>query len=272
MPNIVDLSKASPSQAPQAAQAKPTPAKPSAPPSEATPAPQVQDPFFLYKKECRLAWIKYLGLLGKVRLQDGPDGLPYFIGMPPEYSTFRIQPTAMKNMQQKALSDIRNLPIGIENVLDTLRKRPVHSHIAFHAIHQKLALNLCKDDRECLNHWEAMGSRNAMVLLGTTNPTDKAIIPAMNRMVGIRTLEEDPASFPGYVLPMASFERAVWNGEKAKTEAQRRQCAEMALRSLRKFMDCEKNESVVEKMNGFLRHFEALAAAEKLEQGDQSGK
>ncbi|KAJ4263073.1 hypothetical protein NW762_006690 [Fusarium torreyae] len=258
MSSIVDLSKASPQQTPQG---NPTQAKPPGQLSESTPAqPQAQDPFFLYKKECRLAWIKYLGLLGQVKLRDGPDGLPYFIGMPPEYSTFRIQPAAMKTMQQKALSDIRNSPIGIENVLDVLRKRP--------------ALNLYKEDRECLGHWESMGSRNGMILLGTTNAAEpapantrlpKAIMPAMNRMVGIRTLEEDPASFPGYVLPMASFERAVWNGEKAKTEAQRRQYADMALRSLRKFLDCQKNEVITEKINEFLRHFEALAAAEQLE-------
>ncbi|KAJ9427509.1 hypothetical protein QL093DRAFT_1210912 [Fusarium oxysporum] len=45
----------------------------------------------------------------------------------------------------------------------------------------------------------------------------------MNRLVGIRTQEDDPPSCPGYVLPMASFERAVMNAEKAKDEIQRRQ-------------------------------------------------
>jgi hypothetical protein len=90
-----------------------------------------------------------------------------------------------------------------------------------------------------------------------------AILPVMNRLVGIRSSEEDPASFPGYVPAMASFERATRNGEKAKTLAQRRQWAEMALRALRKFMDSQKNEVIIERMMQFRRHYETLAAAEK---------
>ncbi|EWG47341.1 hypothetical protein FVEG_16118 [Fusarium verticillioides 7600] len=41
-----------------------------------------QSAYFLYKKECRLAWIKYLGLLGRVKLREGLDGLPFFTGCP----------------------------------------------------------------------------------------------------------------------------------------------------------------------------------------------
>jgi hypothetical protein len=82
----------------------------------------------------------------------------------------------------------------------------------------------------------------------------------MNRLVGIRTQEEDPPSFPGYVLPMVSFERAVWKGDKATNEIERRQCADMALRSLRKFMDAQKNEAIIGKMVELQKHYEALAA------------
>ncbi|KAF5027646.1 hypothetical protein F66182_242 [Fusarium sp. NRRL 66182] len=286
------------------------------PPKESIQAPENQPPanaaeinredaFFVYKKECRIAWIKYLGLLGRVKLRDGPDGLPYFIGMPPEYSTFRIHVPALEGIQKMVLGNPKNSLISLENVLSVLRKRPVHTHIAWHAVQQKLAhasvapattvileslkwaINLYREDRNHLNHWESMGSRNSLILLNTTttttiatkataaqpspgkNQVPKAILPVMNRMVGIRTLEEDPASCPGYILPMASFERAVWNAEKAKTEDQKRQYAETALRSLRRFMDSHKNEPVLEKLTEYLEHFEALAAVEK---ADQSGK
>ncbi|KAF9773266.1 hypothetical protein IL306_008963 [Fusarium sp. DS 682] len=108
-----------------------------------TPTPpqtqaQEQDPYFLYKKECRLAWIKYLGLLDKVRLRQGPDKLPIFHGMPPEYSTFRLDADAMAAIQKKALSNPRNSLICVDQVLTTLRNRPQHTHIAWHAIQQKL--------------------------------------------------------------------------------------------------------------------------------------
>lgn len=85
----------------------------------------------------------------------------------------------------------------------------------------------------------------------------------MNRLVGIRTLEEDPASFPSYVPAMASFERAIWKGQKAEDLTQRRQWGRMALRALRKFMDSQKNEEIIERMMQFRRHYEALVAAEK---------
>ncbi|EWG47340.1 hypothetical protein FVEG_16117 [Fusarium verticillioides 7600] len=88
----------------------------------------------------------------------------------------------------------------------------------------------------------------------------KEIQPPMFRLVGIQTNEEDPASCPGYVLSIASFERSVWKGEKASNEIERRQCADMALRSLQKFMDSQKNEEVINKMIEFQKHYQALAA------------
>ncbi|KAM0354246.1 hypothetical protein ACHAPU_001290 [Fusarium lateritium] len=85
----------------------------------------------------------------------------------------------------------------------------------------------------------------------------------MNRLVGIRNVEEDPASLPGYVPAMASFEKALWKSEKAKTDAQRRQCADIALRSLRKFMDSHQNGAIIERMMEYHRHYEALVAIEQ---------
>ncbi|KAF5237686.1 hypothetical protein FANTH_10713 [Fusarium anthophilum] len=121
-------------------------------------------------------------------------------------------------------------------------------------------------DRDIIKRWEALGSRNSMHLLNPAQASPeqatafKEIQPSMLRLVGIQTNEEDPASSPGYVLSMASFERSVWKGEKASNEIERRQCADMALRSPQKFMDAQKNEAVIDKMVGFQKHYEALAA------------
>ncbi|KAM0354245.1 hypothetical protein ACHAPU_001289 [Fusarium lateritium] len=104
-----------------------------------SPQARFQDPFFTYKKECRLAWIKYLGLLNKVKLRDGPDGLPYFVGMPPEYSTSSISSFGLEMIQKEALSNPRNSLICLEAVLATLRDRPLHTHIVWYAMQQKLA-------------------------------------------------------------------------------------------------------------------------------------
>jgi hypothetical protein len=128
----------------------PAPVAPPTPTTFATPIPQTnmlitapkqaqsQDPYFIYKKNCRLAWIGYLGLLNKVKLREGPDGLPYFIGMPPEYSTSRIGPAVLEKLQKDAMSDPQNSFICLQDVLATLRNRPLHTHIVWHAIQLKL--------------------------------------------------------------------------------------------------------------------------------------
>ncbi|EXA43800.1 hypothetical protein FOVG_08662 [Fusarium oxysporum f. sp. pisi HDV247] len=96
-----------------------------------------------------------------------------------------------------------------------------------------------------------------MILLQSTQapfgqpPVHKVIQSAMNRLVGIRTQEDDPPSCPGYVLPMASFERAVMNAEKAKDEIQRRQWTDMSLRSLRNFMDAQRMKQSLTKWWSF---------------------
>jgi hypothetical protein len=101
---------------------------------------QAQDPYFIYKRNCRLAWIGYLGLLNKVKLREGPDGLPYFIGMPPEYSTSKIGPAVLEKLQKDALRDARNSLICLQDVLATLGNRPLHTHIVWHAIQLKLVI------------------------------------------------------------------------------------------------------------------------------------
>ncbi|KAF4440142.1 hypothetical protein FACUT_3665 [Fusarium acutatum] len=152
-----------------------------------------QNSYFLYKEECRLAWIKYLGLLGR-------------------------------------------------------------------------AINTFIEDRDKIKYWESASSRNPLALLQSTQTPSgqtsvhKVIQYAMNRLVGIQTQEDDPPSCPGYVLPMASFERAVMNAQRTKDETQRRQWADMAVRSLRNFMDAQNNEAVIDKIIEFQKHYEGLAA------------
>ncbi|KAL9572486.1 hypothetical protein ACKAV7_003319 [Fusarium commune] len=129
-----------------------------------------------------------------------------------------------------------------------------------------LAINVFIEDRNKIKHWESASSRNPMILLQSTQAPSgqttvhKVIQSEMNRLVGIRTQEDDSPSCSGYVLPMVSFERAVMNAEKAKDEIQRRQWADMSLRSLRNFMDAQKNEAVIDKMVEFQKHYEALEA------------
>ncbi|PCD42621.1 hypothetical protein AU210_005148 [Fusarium oxysporum f. sp. radicis-cucumerinum] len=257
----IDLTDASP---PIASIPSPSVKREQTLPIATVPREQVseQNSYFLYKKECRLAWIKYLGLLGKVKLRKGPDRLPFFIGMPPEHLTFQVDAERLAVIQQTAMSDPRNSLITLGTVLKTLRDRPRHTHIAWDAVQQKLA----NSHRDQIKHWESASSRNPVILLQSTQassgqtPVHKVIQSAMNRLVGIRTQEDDPPSCPGYVLPMASFERAVMNAEKAKDDIQRRQWADMSLRSLRNFMDAQKNEAVIDKMVEFQKHYEALAA------------
>ncbi|KAH7486429.1 hypothetical protein FOMA001_g5482 [Fusarium oxysporum f. sp. matthiolae] len=257
----IDLTDASP---PIASVPSPSVKREQTLPIATVPREQVseQNSYFQYKKECRLAWIKYLGLLGKVKLREGPDRLPFFIGMPPEHLTFQVDAERLAVIQQTAMSDPRNSLITLGTVLKTLRDRPRHTHIAWDAVQQKLA----NSHRDQIKHWESASSRNPVILLQSTQassgqtPVHKVIQSAMNRLVGIRTQEDDPPSCPGYVLPMASFERAVMNAEKAKDDIQRRQWADMSLRSLRNFMDAQKNEAVIDKMVEFQKHYEALAA------------
>ncbi|KAI1044379.1 hypothetical protein LB504_013155 [Fusarium proliferatum] len=220
-----------------------------------------QNSYFLYKKECRLAWIKYLGLLGRVKLREGLDRLPFFYGMPPEHLTLQIDTERLELIQKAAISDPRNSLITLNTVLNSLRNRPQQSHIAWGA-----AINTFIEDRDKIKYWESASSRNPMVLLQSTQTPSgqtsvhKVIQSAMNRLVGIQTQEDDPPSCPGYVLPMASFERAAMNAQRTKDETQRRQWADMSLRSLRKFMDAQNNEAVIDKMIEFQKHYEALAA------------
>ncbi|CVL09555.1 uncharacterized protein FPRN_11290 [Fusarium proliferatum] len=220
-----------------------------------------QNSYFLYQKECRLAWIKYLGLLGRVKLREGFDGLPFFYGMPPEPLTKQIDTGRIYMIQKAATSDPRNSLITLTTVLNSLRNRPQQSHIAW-----GVAINTFIEDRDKIKYWESASSRNPMVLLQSTQTPSgqtsvhKVIQSAMNRLVGIQNQEDDPPSCPGYVLPMASFERAVMNAQRTKDETQRRQWADMSLRSLRKFMDAQNNQAVIDKMIEFQKHYEALAA------------
>lgn len=98
-----------------------------------------QNSYFLYQKECRLAWIKYLGLLGRVRLREAYDGLPFFYGMPPPEDLKQIGTGRIYMIQNAAISDPRNSLITLNTVLNSLRNRPQQSHIAWGVVQQKLA-------------------------------------------------------------------------------------------------------------------------------------
>jgi hypothetical protein len=56
----------------------------------------------------RMAWLETLGVLGKVRVRVGEDGLPGFHGMPLEDESRSIDASAMEKMAERALEDSRN--------------------------------------------------------------------------------------------------------------------------------------------------------------------
>ncbi|KAG5743086.1 hypothetical protein H9Q70_014203 [Fusarium xylarioides] len=56
----------------------------------------------------RMAWLETLGVLGKVRVRTGKDGLPSYYGMPLENEGRNIDDAAMEKMVDRALDDPRN--------------------------------------------------------------------------------------------------------------------------------------------------------------------
>ncbi|QGI76848.1 hypothetical protein CEK25_001754 [Fusarium fujikuroi] len=56
----------------------------------------------------RMAWLETLGVLGKVRVRVGEDGLPGYHGMPSEDESRSIDDAAMEKMAEGALEDPRN--------------------------------------------------------------------------------------------------------------------------------------------------------------------
>ncbi|KAF5601574.1 uncharacterized protein FSUBG_8139 [Fusarium subglutinans] len=56
----------------------------------------------------RMAWLETLGVLGKVRVRVGKDGLPGYHGMPSEDESRSIDDATMEKMAERALEDPRN--------------------------------------------------------------------------------------------------------------------------------------------------------------------
>ncbi|EWZ86567.1 hypothetical protein NW765_001610 [Fusarium oxysporum] len=56
----------------------------------------------------RMAWLETLGVLGKIRVRAGEDGLPGYHGMPSEDESRNIDDAAMEKMVERALEDPRN--------------------------------------------------------------------------------------------------------------------------------------------------------------------
>ncbi|KAF5254520.1 hypothetical protein FANTH_778 [Fusarium anthophilum] len=58
----------------------------------------------------RMAWLETLGVLGKVRIRTGKDGLPSYYGMPLENESRSIDDATMERTVERALEDPRNRP------------------------------------------------------------------------------------------------------------------------------------------------------------------
>ncbi|RKL36620.1 hypothetical protein BFJ72_g8169 [Fusarium proliferatum] len=61
----------------------------------------------------RLRWLETLGVLGKVRLRTGEDGLPGYYGMPLENDGWCLDDVYAGRMVQRALEDPRNRPDSV---------------------------------------------------------------------------------------------------------------------------------------------------------------
>ncbi|KAF4983442.1 hypothetical protein FZEAL_1171 [Fusarium zealandicum] len=260
------------------------------------PAPVLmQHNFFQYRKVCRFGWIRYLGLLGKVRLHDGPDELPIFHGMPPEDQTVQFLPEALKEIQRRALENPRNWPVTIESVIDTLGKRSECTHIDWRICFKvlgyvrreepgrqppasrmrqilRVAVVAYDRDRDLLAERARMDADEFLELLDTLGPdvrlsSLRQIFVSLHRMVGIDESEEEPAKCPGYMESIASFQKAIENtATPGITKEQRREHVEEALEALRKFMEYQNNDWVSEPMHHYLQHYEEWIAREAREE------
>ncbi|KAM5342152.1 hypothetical protein ACJ41O_015183 [Fusarium nematophilum] len=92
------------------------------------------------KMNRRLEWLQHLGVLGKVALHCGIDGLPCFHGMPLEHDAHLIPPSSSPRIVARAFQDVRNcrvvpvllLPSSqLTAIISALNDRPKLSHVAW---------------------------------------------------------------------------------------------------------------------------------------------
>ncbi|KAF5022160.1 hypothetical protein F66182_5795 [Fusarium sp. NRRL 66182] len=95
----------------------------------------------------RLDWLRHLNVLGKVQLVCGPDGLPYYDGMPFEDEAHLIPPSAIPSVISRALQDPGNANLfpqplvpaaTLQQIISDLETRPKYTHVAWQRALNKL--------------------------------------------------------------------------------------------------------------------------------------
>ncbi|KAJ4251500.1 hypothetical protein NW762_011487 [Fusarium torreyae] len=102
------------------------------------------------KMDRRLKWLKHLGVMDKIDLHCGSDGLPCYVGMPLEHDTFlaptveipsAIAPTIVAPASESSSgSSIRITSDLFENIVEDLQSRSSCTHVAWQLTVIKLQL------------------------------------------------------------------------------------------------------------------------------------
>ncbi|KAF4971991.1 hypothetical protein FSARC_1321 [Fusarium sarcochroum] len=167
------------------------------------------------KMDTRLKWLKHLGVMGKIDLHRGPDGLPCYDGMPLEHDTFLAPSTdtpaattptttVAPASQSPSDSSIRISSDLFKGIMEDLQSRPAYTHVAWaiavvklqlmqettpNALHVfntlKPALEACKSD---LNAVTTLLTTSCRLSFLTEEPQVTTwLAPLQCRLIGIQS-------------------------------------------------------------------------------------
>ncbi|KAM6535923.1 hypothetical protein FALCPG4_005448 [Fusarium falciforme] len=239
-----------------------------------------------HEKMCRrLAWLRDLGVMGRVHLHPLPDGLLGFHGMPLENSADCLPSNAGPELVALALRDPRNHPL-MGGYITLLRCRDPHTHVAWGEALDRLValcafgtatrasdvtyvLSEAKEsyltDRDQLVHFVHMAKEDYRYVLNQEEPVRAWLAQCMARMFGVQApslpdmnwwpharehveLGDDEAFFSLTDLAWRRLLEAVSHSESGLHE-KAKMGAKKAIRFVDKFLQHEKNRPVWELMD-----------------------
>ncbi|RTE81702.1 hypothetical protein BHE90_003780 [Fusarium euwallaceae] len=158
----------------------------------------------------RLAWLRDLGVMGKVHIDVLPDGLPGFYGMPEETFDHSAPWVSGPKLVRRALKDPRNHPL-MGGPIIILREIEPDTHVAWRKALDRLEA-LCVPNttatasdvsnilfearRSYLTDWNqliyflAMGTKDCRYVLNQDEPVMPWLFQCMARMFGVQTPSE----------------------------------------------------------------------------------
>ncbi|KAM0542446.1 hypothetical protein ACHAPJ_012810 [Fusarium lateritium] len=169
------------------------------------------------KMEKRIKWLKYLGVMDKIDLHRGPDGLPRYDGMPLEHDTFlappadipaATAPTAVGVPASQSPSDpsIRISSGLFKRIVGDLQSRHPYSHVAWPLAIVKLqmmhdstptiahvlnvlqsAMEACESDIDALTALSASDPATLVTTVVTTDNLRTWLAPLQCRLIGIQS-------------------------------------------------------------------------------------